>query len=286
MKRAVVAALAAVMWLSGCGQTSLPTDPEQPAAPGEGEGPIDLPAPPVDNPGNPNTPNPPPTDGNPDNPKDPATPTAPPSLWPLSAGSSWTYRIEDETLGIFTKTVRVVGAEDVPGMNPTMKAMRVHSIQTRDTVGEVYEEESWQVELTNGLVVRLREQDFKDRAQYPNPFRIRRWVALGTTNKPAAIMKSLSKELGAGWQHTDTITEVTRIGNEPEEFKDRTFQWRVVGVESVTVPAGTFPNALKVVRTKQGKEAKDRTYWLVPGIGKVKEDGERLELLQSFDVKK
>jgi hypothetical protein len=40
------------------------------------------------------------------------------------------------------------------------------------------------------------------------------------------------------------------------------------------------------VRTKQGKEAKDRTYWLVPGIGKVKEDGERLELLQSFDVKK
>jgi hypothetical protein len=289
MKRGVVAALAALMWLSACGGGggSLPTGPE-PTAPSDGEGPVDLPGDPVNpdpgNPGNPgNPPPPPPTDGG--NPTDPQTPTAPPSLWPLSAGSTWKYQIQDEQLGNFTKTVTVVGREDVPGMSPAMPAVRVHSIQTRDQVGEVYEEESWQLELSNGLVVRLREQDFKDRAQNPNPIRVKRWTTIGT-NRPAAIIKSLSKEPAAGWQHTDTVNEVERIGNEPEEVKARTFQWKVVGVESVTVPAGTFPNALKVIRTKQGKELKDRTYWLVPGIGKVKEDGERLELLESYDVKK
>jgi hypothetical protein len=56
--------------------------------------------------------------------------------------------------------------------------------------------------------------------------------------------------------------------------------------ETVTVPAGTFNNALKVQRERPDKEDSARTYWLVPGIGKVKEDGERLEELVSYDVKK
>jgi hypothetical protein len=263
-----VAALAAVLWLAGCGGGggSLPTDSKEGPTPPDTGGPA-LPGDPVE-----------PTPSSPPQPP-------PPGLWPLTTGSTWTYQIRDETLGDFKKTVTVLGASDVPELSPPTRAVLVHSVQLRNGMNEVYEEESWQLELTNGLVVRLREQDYRDRDQNPTPIRVTRWLTPGT-HQAAAIMKSLSREQPVDWQHTDTLTEVTRIGGEPEESKEHTFLWKVVGMESVTVPAGTFPNALKVVRTRQGKELKERTYWLVPGVGKVKEEGERAELLESYDVKK
>ncbi len=56
------------------------------------------------------------------------------------------------------------------------------------------------------------------------------------------------------------------------EEKEQTYVWRVLAVnETVTVPAGTFTNAIRIERDRPDKEGKLRTYWLVPGIGKVKE---------------
>jgi hypothetical protein len=42
----------------------------------------------------------------------------------------------------------------------------------------------------------------------------------------------------------------------------------------------------KLIKRAGVKGEKSRTYWPVPGVGKVREEGERLEELTAFDVKK
>jgi hypothetical protein len=241
MKRAVLGALAAVVWLVGCGGGgSLP--------PGPGG----------QNPSNPELP---------DAPSQPDKPAGAQSLWPLTTGSSWTYRITDPVRGIFDKSVEVLGPQAVPGTD--MTATLVRSVQPH------LEERSWQLELQNGMVVRLREEDLKAGA-----------VIRVTTWSPATV-KSLALAQQEGWSYESRIRELTRLDDGTVEEKDRTYVWRVLAVnESVTVPAGTFTNAIKVQRDRPDKEGKERFYWLVPGVGKVKEDGERLEELVSHDVKK
>jgi hypothetical protein len=242
MKRAVVAALAAVVWLGGCGGSggSLPTEPGGPT-PSSPE----LPGVPVQ----------------------PEQPDASPSLWPLTTGSSWTYRITDPTRGVFDKRVEVLGPQAVP--ETTTTATLVRSVQPH------LEERSWQLELQNGVVVRLREEDLKADA-----------IARVTTWSPATV-KSLAQTQELGWSYESTIRELTRQDDGTTEEKERTYVWRVLAVnETVTVPAGTFTNAIKVQRDRPDKAGKERVYWLVPGLGKVKEDGERLEELVSHDVKK
>ncbi|ADO71106.1 hypothetical protein [Stigmatella aurantiaca] len=246
MKRSVVAALVAGAWLVGCGGGgSLPA-----GANGPSDGPGALPGDPL----NPN-------------PDSPESPDVRQSLWPLTVGSSWTYRITDPVRGTFDKTVEVMGIERVPEMDVTATAMR--SIQPH------LEELSWQVELDNGTVVRLREEDRKGGA-----------LARVTTWSPATV-KSLARPQALNWSTASTIRELTRLDDGTQEEKERTYTWRVVAVnETVTVPAGTFTNALKILRDRPDKDGKERIYWLVPGVGKVKEDGERLEELSSYTVQK
>lgn len=252
MRRGVAAAAAAVVvWLIGCGGGgSLPSDTGQQPGPTSPDGRAPLPGTPAqpDTPGNGNI-------------------LAPASLWPLTPGSSWTYRITDDMRGVFSKRVEVLGPQPVPEMNIT--AIVVHSTQPH------LEERSWQVQLDNGLVVRLREEDLKSGA-----------IARVTTWTPATV-KSVAVAQAQGWTHNSTIREVTQMGDGFVEEKDRTYVWTVKAVnETVTVPAGTFTNAIRIERDQPDKEGKLRTYWLVPGIGKVKEDGERLEELVSHDIKK
>ncbi|MDC0714969.1 hypothetical protein POL68_41355 [Stigmatella sp. ncwal1] len=243
MKRSVVAALVAGAWLVGCGGSgSLPIGANDP--PG---GPGVLP-------------------GDPVNPS-PEEPNVRQSLWPLTTGSSWTYRITDPVRGTFDKTVEVLGLENVP--ETATKATAMRSTQPH------LEELSWQVELDNGMVVRLREEDRKGGA-----------LARVTTWSPATV-KSLARPQALNWSTASTIRELTRLDDGSQEEKERTYTWRVVAVnETVTVPAGTFTNALKVLRDRPDKDGKERIYWLVPGVGKVKEDGERLEELSSYTIQK
>jgi hypothetical protein len=232
--------MAAAVWLVGCGGGgSLPVDDSRtdPILPGDPVDPI------------------------------PDKPTEQQTLWPLTTGSTWTYRITEPGRGAFDKQVEVLGRQQVPDTNQTATAVR--SIQPH------LEELSWQVELQNGVVVRLREEDLKGGA-----------LARVTTWSPATV-KSLARPQEPGWTYESTIREMTRLGDGTSEEKDRTYRWRVISVnETVTVPAGTFTNAIKVQRDRPDKDGKERVYWLVVGIGKIKEDGERLEELVSYDVKK
>jgi hypothetical protein len=241
MRRVVGAALAAMVWLVGCGGGgSLPTGTDTPSNPQLPEEPLQ--------------------------PGEPGNPQAQ-SLWPLTQGSTWTYRITDPVRGVFDKSVEVLGQRTVPGS--TTAATAVRSVQP------YLEELSWQVELQSGVVVRLREEDLKGGA-----------VVRSTTWSPATV-KSLAQTQDPGWSYTSSIRETVRQDDGTVEEKDKTYVWRVVAVnETVIVPAGTFTNAIKVQRDRSDKEGKERVYWLVPGIGKVKEDGERLEELSAYDVKK
>lgn len=259
MRRSWVAVFAAG-WLVACGGNSLPGgDPPGPA-PGGG-----LPGEPV----NPDAPG---EQGNEEE------PTSSRTLWPLSAGSTWVYDIQDPVHGNFQKQVTVVGPGEVPGQ-PGVNAIQVHSRQDRVQNGFVYEEYSWQVELTNGLVVRLREDDFRDGQQIRS-----------TTWNPATVKAVAALPDALPWTYKSDVLEYITLGDGTREQKDPTYLWKVLesGV-TVQTRAGTFTNAVKIQRDKvnkhgEVKQDKTRVYWLVPGIGKVREEGERTEDLASFDI--
>ncbi|NRD58987.1 hypothetical protein HRD49_32770 [Corallococcus exiguus] len=138
------------------------------------------------------------------------------------------------------------------------------------------------MELTNGLVVRLREEDVTD------------GLASKATTWSPAMMKSLAATPPASvpWEQPDKGRELITYAAGGTEGKDPTYVWKVPEKDvTVTTPAGTFTNAIKVQRDKLNKsggvkEEKQRLFWLVPGVGKVREDGERLEELVPYDVKK
>jgi len=188
------------------------------------------------------------------------------SLWPLSTGSVWEYRITDEVDGVFEKKVEVVGPQNVPVTNEA--AVFVKSIQPH------LEERSWQ-QTSKGIVVRLREEDYVG----GNRVRLTTWT-------PGTV-KSIDAPQALNWTHQATVRELIVDGSGGVlEDRDKTFTWVVRAVnETVTVPAGTFTNAIKLERDRPDKTGKLRTYWLVPGVGKVREEGERTEELLRYDVK-
>lgn len=263
--RKLAALVAACGALAACGGggSSLPTGDNPGEATTNPDGSVDLPGNAVD------------PEGTKPDPKAEYT-----SLWPLTQGSTWTYRITDPVNGVFNKTVTVLGAETVP--DTQMTAVKVHSKQDRTaTTGTVYEENSWQLELTNGLVVRLREEDITDGLR-----------TRATTWSPAMMKSLATAPASVPWEHQDAVRELITYDAGGTEGKDPTYVWKVLAKDvTVTTPAGTFTNAIKVQRDKlnksgEVKEEKQRLYWLVPGVGKVREEGERTEELVSSDVKK
>lgn len=188
------------------------------------------------------------------------------SLWPLSSGSTWTYRITDPVKGVFEKTVEVKGEMDVPGL-AGVKAVAVHSVQPH------LDELSWQI-VSGGVVFRLREEDRKDGALA----RVMSW--------DPAVMKALSRIEAAGWRHEATVKEFEHDGTGTLlDEKEKIFVWTVAATDvTITTEAGTFTNAIELRRERGDKDDWQRTYWLVPGVGKVLEEGERREELIRYQV--
>ena len=129
---------------------------------------------------------------------------------------------------------------------------------------------------SNGMVMRLREEDLKERR-----------LARVTTWSPATV-KSLAPAQKQGWtysvhhprgdaagrRHRGGAGEDVRVARARGE-RDRHRARRAPS-----------PTPSSVQRDRPDKEGKVRIYWLVPGVGKVKEDGERLEELVVHDIKK
>jgi hypothetical protein len=100
------------------------------------------------------------------------------------------------------------------------------------------------------------------------------------------VMKSLAAWQPPGWTRTATVLETVHDGqgNLVSE-KEKEFAWTVDEVDvTITTAAGSWDNAVKIRRIRNDKENWERVYWLVPGVGKVFEEGERREELIRFEV--
>jgi len=187
------------------------------------------------------------------------------SLWPMTQGSTWTYKITDlqRSPAPFEKQVRVEGPAIVPGTD--REAVLFVSEQPHLT------ERSWQLE-EDGLAKRIREEDLKA------------GMVVRTTTWSPLTIKALTAAREAGWENRLTVVEtVEENGTSDEKTKD--FVWRVLAVDVDVVVGGTTLKAVKVQRDREDSTGKERLYWYVPGVGKVREEGERTEELTTYDVK-
>ena len=100
-------------------------------------------------------------------------------------------------------------------------------------------------------------------------------------SKPRVDERAARLVTGASWLFNYAELEVNpATGMVVVVNKDEA--WSVVAAsEMVTVPAGTFTTH-HLHKDTSGAASKD--YWFAAGVGKVKETGEQLEELTSYDV--
>lgn len=185
----------------------------------------------------------------------------PPVLAPLATGTRWTYRITDPLKGVFEKQVEVVGPAAIPDSTAT-------AVVVRDT--EPTNEETGWLDVRSGFLVRHREEDRKAgilvRVTTWDPY-APKWLAVVPRAGYTARLQATEHE----W-HPDGIVST----------KQPVYAFTVVATDvSVTVPAGTY-TCVQVERTRLDKVDPKRTYWLAPGVGKVREESDRIEELTSF----
>jgi len=184
-----------------------------------------------------------------------------PVLAPLAAGARWTYRITDPVSGVFEKDVVALGRAAIPDTSAT-------AMVTRDT--EPTNEETAWVEVKDGFLVRVREEDRKGGVL----------VRVTTWDPPAP--KELAVLAARGFTTQITATEREWHPDGSVSTKNPIYQFTVLATDvALTVPAGTF-SCLQLERRRLDKTDVVKTYWLAPGVGKVKEEGDRTEELAQY----
>jgi hypothetical protein len=192
-------------------------------------------------------------------------------LLPFQAGNSWTYRVSDD--GVVTTKVTTIGPalEPVGGIGPHKDDL-AFKVETRKGTDGMDETISWQAQLDD-KVVRYREQSFSAKTgdleleEHWDPYKLH------------VDESSAHRITGAAW--VEAYVETKLPVGEPASSAEQRDPWTVdIALQSVTVPAGTFD---AVVLQKAGG-SNLKTYWYVPGIGKVKETGGQTEELVSFQL--
>ncbi len=183
-----------------------------------------------------------------------------PVLAPLETGDRWTYRITDPLAGVFEKRVEVLGPAAIPESST--------AIAIRD-VEPTHEEQSW-VDVQDGFLVRHREEDRKS------------GVLVRVTTWTPGAPKILAVLAETGFNAQITVTESEWHPDGTVSTKNPIYAFAVVATGvSVTVPAGTY-TCIQLERQRLDRIEPKRTFWLSPGVGKVREEGERLEELVAF----
>jgi hypothetical protein len=190
------------------------------------------------------------------------------ALLPWKTGNTWTYAVNDE--GIASTKQTVVGEmETVQGSGPNKDAMAFKVVTHKGGMDETV---SWQIP-SGDSVIRYREQAFSastgelEQEEHWDPYKLH---IDGTAARRVA---------GVTWLEVYQETKLP-VGAAPatHEAHDR---WTILSAcQSVTVPAGTFTAVYIQKVSATGGSAK--TYWYVPGVGKVKESGGQLEELVSY----
>ncbi len=191
-------------------------------------------------------------------------------LLPFKEGNTWTYRVTDGD-EVFTKVNVIEGEEPVGGSGPN-KDVLAHRVTTTKKDG-TDKTVSWQKQEGN-VVLRYREQSFAkgdgalNLEEHWTPHRLR------VDSSPEHTTA------GASWLESYDETKLP-VGGTPSTAPRRD-RWTVQETgATVTVPAGTFDDAIVLVKSGTSTQ---KTYWFVPGVGKVKETGGQVEELVSYEV--
>ena len=201
--------------------------------------------------------------------------TGDPSIVPLlpwAEGNTWTYLVTESDGTTSTKTNTVGPEEPVGGTGPNADTLAFKATTLKDDGAD--KTESWQAVVGNRLV-RYREIAYSASTGAPNG------EVYWEPNKMRVDWSAEHTVAGATWSETYNEYEDQMDGN---GFFGLTVvdDWRVDSVgQTVTVPAGTFDNAIVLARTSDGSE---KFYWFVAGVGKVKEEGGQTEELVSYQV--
>lgn len=190
------------------------------------------------------------------------------SLLPFKEGNTWTYRVTGGT-GLQTKITTVGPMEAVGGTGPNKDKM---AFKVTTTKGAMDRTVSWQA-VVGASVLRYREVAYA--AMTGMPELEEHWA-------PHKIhVHSDAEHTKAGAKWVETFMETKIMTGMPAATSPAADNWSVDGVDvSVTVPAGTFKAVVLVKASPSGQ----KTYWYVPGVGKVKETGGQTEELLSFKI--
>lgn len=190
------------------------------------------------------------------------------ALIPWAEGNSWTYRVTGG--GEELVKVTTVGAlEPVGGSGPNAAKLANKTVTKKGATDETI---GWQA-VEGDRLVRYREQSFGKTTgklqleEHWDPSKLHvDWSAQHT-------------QVGASWVESYAETKLPADAAATTSTESDT--WTVDGVnQTVTVPAGTFS---AIVLIKVGGSS-PKTYWYVPGVGKVKETGGQTEELVSYQV--
>jgi hypothetical protein len=192
-------------------------------------------------------------------------------LLPWKTGNTWTYKVTDGAI-VSTKETVVGAMEPVGGTGPH-KDVLAYKVVTHK--GGMDQTVSWQG-LDPGVperVIRYREQSFSastgvlELEEHWDPAKLHIDGRADRRVTKATWLESYQEtKLPVGFAATSG------------EARDR---WTVLsGCVSVTVPAGTF----NAIHLQKAGGSTSKTYWYVPGVGKVKEEGGQLEELVSHSL--
>jgi hypothetical protein len=185
-------------------------------------------------------------------------------LQPLVQGASWTYRTSAaDGSNVEEKVSTVTGFEDVGGVQAAV-------VETRHT-GKV--SRVWLAEV-DGRILRLREETVET-----NKPPERRRFEPGSLRTPAT-----AEGLKVGQTLPSNYAEIVLDANDAELSRtERAPVWTVEALDDeVDTPAGRF-GAVRLRRSgSESDGSADKRVWYAPGVGKVKEQGAKLEVLASY----
>ncbi|MDQ7787727.1 MAG: hypothetical protein RDU01_08960 [Thermodesulfovibrionales bacterium] len=178
-----------------------------------------------------------------DNPPDDGTTFTMSEYFPLGQGDTWTYREDDDDL-----TVKTISG--------TEKINSIDAAKIIDEDGDYY---LW---TNNDGLAWHKEYDADD---VPGCG----WEQFNFN--PPIIASGAIVSIGSTYASTSTVSKTDCTGGSATLTVSYVFS--IEGIDSVTVPAGTFNNCLRLkgILTVNGStETNEMTIWLAKGVGKVK----------------
>jgi len=189
-------------------------------------------------------------------------------ILPFKQGNTWTYKVTGD--GEVSQKVTTIGAAEAVGGTGPHATETAFKVVTKKGVSD--QTISWQA-VVGERVVRYREQAFHEGSgeleeeEHWDPAKLHIDGSAAHTAQDASWLES----------YQETKLPVGEAAS-TETARDR---WTVDAIDQViTVPAGTFK---AIVFIKAGGSTL-KTYWYVPGVGKVKETGGQTEELVSYKV--